>query len=127
MHAAAEGRQHAHPPVTQLVTEALDDDLAVGGQGAGDLTLLGQVGAQVADRSLVEGALLGQPFVGPVVDLAQELAQRPAQLAGTAESVAVPERHLPGLARRGRDDDAVAGDLLDPPGGGAQHERLADA
>ena len=39
----------------------------------------------------------------------------------------MPERHLSGLAGRGRDDDAVARDLLDAPRRGPQHERLADA
>src|SRR5205085_6264454 len=70
---------------------------------------------------------LGEALVGPVVDLPEELAERPAQLVRTAEPVAVPERHLAGLAGRGRHDDAVAGDLLDAPRAGAEHERLADA
>jgi hypothetical protein len=39
--------------------------------------------------------------------------------------VAVPERHLPRLARRGRDHHPVAADLLDAPGGGAQDDGLA--
>ena len=37
----------------------------------------------------------------------------------------MPERHAPGLARRGRDDDTVGGDVLDPPCARAQQERLA--
>ena len=40
--------------------------------------------------------------------------------------VAVPERHLARLARRRRDQHAVVRDLLDPPGGRAERERLAD-
>ena len=124
VHAAAERREHAHPPVAQLVAKAFDHDLAVGREGARDLPFLGKVRPEVADGPLVERALLGQPLVGPVVDLAQELAQGPPQLVWPPEPVAVPERHLPGLAGRGRDDDAVAGDLLDAPRGGAEHERL---
>ena len=41
--------------------------------------------------------------------------------------VAVPERHLPGLPRRRRDDHAVERDVLDPPRAGAEHEHLAAA
>ena len=39
----------------------------------------------------------------------------------------MPERHLPGLARRGGDDDSVARDLLDAPRRCAEDEGLADA
>ena len=54
-------------------------------------------------------------------------ADRPTQLERPTRAVAVPERHLAGLARGGRDDDALVGDVLDAPGGGAQQERLARA
>ena len=39
----------------------------------------------------------------------------------------MPERHLPGLAGRGRDDHLLEGDVLDAPGRGAEQERLARA
>ena len=39
----------------------------------------------------------------------------------------MPERHLPGLAGRWCDDDAVGADLVDAPRGGAQQEDLAHA
>ena len=58
-------------------------------------------------------------------DLAHERADRPAQLEGAAEPVAVPERKAPWDTGGGRDEDAVAGDLLDPPRGGAEREHVA--
>ena len=56
-----------------------------------------------------------------------ERAERAAELERPARLVALPERRLGGLARRGRDDHAVERDLLDAPRGRAEHERLADA
>ena len=44
-----------------------------------------------------------------------------------ADPLALPERHSAGNARRRRDDHAVARDLLDAPGRGAEQERLAGA
>ena len=50
---------------------------------------------------------------------------RAAELERPARLVAVPERHLARLARRGRDHDAVERDVLDPPRGRAEQEHLA--
>ena len=50
---------------------------------------------------------------------------RRARRAGRA--LALPERDRARPARRRGDDDAVARDLLDPPGGRAEQERLAGA
>ena len=47
--------------------------------------------------------------------------------SGRPGPIALPERHLSGLARRRRHDDAVVRDLLDPPGGSAEDERFAGA
>ena len=58
----------------------------------------------------------------------QSSRQRPdreAEFERPAGAVALPERHLAGLAGRRRDEDAVVRDLLDPPRGGAEDERLA--
>ncbi len=63
---------------------------------------------------------------GSAAQLAHELADRIPQLDRTSGLVAVPERHLARLARRRRDEHAVVRDLLDPPGRGAERERLAD-
>ena len=61
VHPGAERGQDGDAPVADLVTEALDHQLAVGReQPAGRLLLLGQVGPQVADGQLVEVALGGQ-------------------------------------------------------------------
>src|SRR6185503_640510 len=52
------------------------------------------------------------------------LADLPPELVGPPHALALPERHGARDSRGGRDEHAVAGDLLDPPGGGAEHERL---
>ncbi len=59
--------------------------------------------------------------------LAQERAERPAQLHRPARRVALPERHLPRLSRGRGDQHPVVGDVLDPPGRRAEQEHVADA
>src|SRR4029077_17343843 len=56
-----------------------------------------------------------------------EGADRLAELARAPDAVALPERHGSGDARGGGHDDAVAADLLDPPGARAEQEGLAGA
>ena len=58
---------------------------------------------------------------------AGEGADRLAELARAAQAVALPERDRARDAGRGRDDHAVARDLLDPPRGRAEQEHLARA
>ena len=50
-----------------------------------------------------------------------------AELVRPTDGVALPERQPGRLAERGRDDDAVVGDLLDAPAGGAEGEDVVDA
>src|SRR4029453_3615624 len=63
---------------------------------------------------------------GGRADLAEERAECPAELQGAALGVAVPERHLARLAPRRGDQDAVVGDVLDPPGRRPEQEHVAD-
>src|SRR5581483_2887864 len=65
------------------------------------------------------GLLLGRP--------AAEGADRLTELLRAPDAVALPERDRAGQAGRGGNDHAVAGDLLDPPGGRAEQERLTGA
>ena len=125
VHAAAERREHAQPPVADLVAEALDDDRAVGRHHARGLLLLAQVGRRGSWPRARRGRSRRPAPRGPVHRAAGELADRAAQLRGAADAVAAPERHRAGHARRGRHDHAVARDLLDAPGGGAEQEGLA--
>ncbi len=131
MHAAAERREDADAPVADLVAEALDHDRAVGRQRAGRVRLLAQEHEQVARRALVEVVLVAQPGACGRVAERRELARGGtdllAELVGPPHSFALPERHRARQARRRRDDHAVARDLLDPPGRGAEQERLAGA
>ena len=129
VHRRAERAEQADPPVADLVAEALDDDRAVVGHDTGGLGLLGDVLQQVGRRQLVEGVVLAQHRGGlgrrQLAQLAHERAERPAQLERPARPVAVPERHLPRLARRRRDGDLLERDVLDAPRRRAEHERLA--
>src|SRR5204863_4950328 len=50
-----------------------------------------------------------------------------AELVWPADALTFPERHEARDARRGRDEHAVACDLLDPPRRGAEQERLSRA
>ena len=130
VHRRAERAEHADPPVADLVAEALDDDGAVVGHDAGGLGLLVEVLQQVRRGERVERvvARAAARWPAPVVELAQladERAERPAELERAARPVAVPERHLARLARRRRDGDPLERDVLDPPRRRAEHERLA--
>ncbi len=127
VHAAAERREDAQPPVADLVAEALDDDRAVARHDAGRVLLLAQERDQVLGGQVVEvvallqrgGVLLDRP--------AGERADRLAQLARAPDAVAAPERHRAGDAGSRGDDHAVARDLLDPPARRAEQERLPRA
>ena len=103
VHAAAEGREDAEPPVADLVAEALDDDRPVGRKRARRLLLLAQVREEVLGRPRVEHMLPGQPLDGLLVRERDELASgapdRLAELVGPARALALPERHRPGDCR----------------------------
>src|SRR4029079_15696135 len=101
------------------------DDRAVARHDARGVALLAQEGGQVARGALVE-VVLGGELRGVAVDgFAGEGPDRGAELLRAADAVALPERHRARGARGGRHDHAVAGDLLDAPGGGAEQEGLA--
>ena len=127
VHAPAEGGEHAQPPVADLVAKALEHDRALARQHARRRLLLAQVGEQVARGALVEVVVALQRLRLLLDGPARERADRLAELLRAPDRVALPERHRAGRAGRGRDDHAVAADLLDPPGRGAEQERLAGA
>ncbi|SCD68468.1 hypothetical protein GA0115252_11434 [Streptomyces sp. DfronAA-171] len=130
VHLRAEGGVHDDAPVAQLVAEALDDDGAVVGDVPAGAALLVQVREEVVRRPGVEpgrdeaqaGVLLGQ-----AAQLPDEGAERAPQLQRPAELVALPERQSPRDPGRGRDEHAVARDVLDAPRRGAEREDVADA
>ena len=125
--APAVGGEDAQPPVADLVAEALEHDRSLAGEHARGGELLAQVGDQVAGGALVEVVValqrLGVLLDGP----AREGADRLAELLGAPDGVALPEGDGAGGAGGGRDDHAVAADLLYPPGGGAEQEGLPGA
>ena len=127
----AEGREDAHAVIADLVEIPLDDQGAITRHLAGGLDLLAQIGHEVLRRERVEAVILVQTLDrlgGPGgADGAREGADRAAELRGTTGPVAVPERHLPGLAGSGGDEDAIVGYLLDAPRRGAEEEHLSGA
>src|SRR4029077_14204670 len=82
---------------------------------------------QVASGALVQVAVARQRRGVLLERPAREDADLAPQLEGASERVALPEGDGAGGAGGGGDDHAVASDLLDPPGGGAEHVRLAGA
>ena len=119
----------ADPPVPELVGEALDDHLPVGGQSAGRRLLIMQIVDQV----------VGGPVVQPVTEqhrlgvlgthrceLADEAADGVTQFGRTTRCVALPERQAAGHTRSRRDLDLIMGDGLDPPAGGAEGDHVTD-
>src|SRR6187549_3895788 len=126
---APEWSQQAHADVAELVAEALDRDRAIRRHAAGLLALVGQVADQVVSCERIEVVFLVQPALCAstlgdelLVELATERTERAAELDRSAGAVSAPERHLPGLARRGTHDHAIARDVLDAPGGRAEDE-----
>src|SRR3989454_10054689 len=101
--ASAEWRVQANAPVTDLVAEALHDQVAVIGHYPGRGRLVVEIREQVLDRQVVESRALAQPLRGgggiEGAQLAHHLAQRSTQLDGEARGVSLPEGDLPGLAR----------------------------
>ena len=104
---------------------------AVGRDRAGRRLLLLEEREQVLRGAVVEHVPLGQPLERLRARQRGELARGPAdllaELVRPPDALALPERHRARDARRRRDDHAVAGDLLDPPGRGAEQERLPRA
>src|SRR5581483_5552367 len=110
---------------SDLIAEALHHDRPVRRHHAGGLLLLAEELDQVAGRALVQVVLALQNLWRLVHRPAGEGADRLAQLTGTPYGVALPEWDRSGQAGGGGDDHPVSADLLDPPGGGAEQERLA--
>ena len=130
VHAAAEGREDADPPVPDLVAEALDDDRPVGGHDTGDRLLLAEERQQVARGERVEPvlALESRSIAASSASADSSRAVLPIfspELRRPPDPLALPERRHARHARRRRDEHAVARDLLDPPGRRAEQERLA--
>src|SRR5215207_9662022 len=131
MDATAERRENADPPVPNLVAEALHDDRLVRGHGTGGRLLLTQEGDEIQGGSLVEQVVLPETLdrlrLGQRDQLPRGLPDGRAELVRAPDALALPERDGARHARRRRHEHAVAGDLLDPPGRGAEQERLPRA
>ena len=129
MDTCPERRQDANAPVAHFVQVSLDDDRAVARDLSGGLALLVQVRAQVCRGPPVEAVVFGETpdrfTLRSGRERPGELADRPAELGRPAGPIAVPERHLSGLARRGSHQNPVVRDLLDPPGRGSQQKDLS--
>ena len=104
MNLRTERREHTHSPITNLVSEAFDDNRAIVGHDPGGLGLVREVRKQVLGCEIVETmALLEALDRGGVVELTNfthERTDRSPELERSTRSVAVPERHLAGNAWR---------------------------
>ncbi len=130
VHRGAVGRVDHQPPVAELVAEPLDEQGGVAGQDVGGLELLVQVADEVAGRPLVEAvsrASCSARRARHRAELAGEGADGRAELGGSAQGVALPERQPSRDAGGGGHQHPVVGDVLDPPAGGAEREDVADA
>ena len=121
------GREDAHPPVADLVAEALDHDRAVARDDARGLLLLAQELERLRRGQRVEVVVALASVAGVLLDRpAGERADRLAELARAARAASPFQNGTaPGTPGRGRDDHAVARDLLDPPRRRAEQEHLA--
>ena len=93
--------------------------------------LIFQVAQQILGRVRIEAVFFHQAGEGGGArrgeKLARHLSDLAAELGGPSGGVAMPEGHLAGLAGRGCHGDAIVGDLVDAPGGGAQDDGVAGA
>ncbi len=128
--AAAERSEHADAPVAEFVAADFDDDVVVARHARGCRGLLFQIAQQIFGGIGIEAVLfdeLGESGrARKAQQFARHVADARAEFRGASGAVAVPERHLAGPSRRGRDDHAIVGDLLDAPGGGAENDGVAD-
>ena len=128
VHAPAERREDADAPVADLVSEALDDDRPVGRDDAGRRLLLAEEGDEVARCALVEPVVRSEPRRRVVVVARDELASRGAdafpELRRAADALSLPEGGDTRHSRSRGDEDPVARDVLDAPGGGPEQEGL---
>ncbi|CAM5375040.1 hypothetical protein TPAU25S_01374 [Tsukamurella paurometabola] len=128
MHPHTERGVQRHPPVAELVPEALDDEGAVGRQYAGRLLLLIEQGDEVVGGPIAEahGSRLCRPVgAGERGEFAGEPPDGATEFGGAAHGVSHPEGQPARLAEGGGDQYPVVGDLFDPPGGSAQGEDIA--
>ena len=129
MDRCAEGTVDAHPPITEIVAESLDDDRAIARHRTRGFRLFGEILHDVARGKVIE-TMTADEFVVracsiPFADGANELSECATEFEWSARSVAVPERHLALLARCGAHRHTVEGDVLDPPRARTENERLA--
>ena len=128
----AERAEDAHPPVADLVAEALDDDRAVVRARRPSPRPVRRCTARgCSPRTHRANSAWSSRSIAAAGSRSRISRTNPpsaaAQLQRAARTIAVPERHLAGLARRRADRDALERDVLDAPGGRSQHERLARA
>ena len=131
VHAAAERGEDADATVAEFVAAAFDHDVAIAGHAAGGGGLIFQVAQQILGGVGIEAVFFDEAGEGGGArrgeQLARHLADLAAELGGASGAVAVPEGHLAGLAGRGCNGDAIVGDLVDAPGGGAEDDGVAGA
>ena len=119
---------NAHTPVAKFVAKPFDDDGLVVGNHAGCLGLFGQVADDVPRSVRVEEVVFCEfrqcRVEWQFTDSTVEFADGTSEFDGSADLVAVPERHFRGLTRRGCDDHFLKSDVFDAPRRCAEQKRL---
>ena len=130
---AAERAEEDHLPVAELIARRLDEERAIGRQAAGGERAAGGRDSAGCAAACVEEVLALAASRGSRAASSRSASSRrkpadgQAQVVAAAAALAAPERHHGRRALGRHDEHAVGLDPLQPPGVGAQQERVADA
>ncbi len=131
MNAAAERSEDADAAVAEFVAAGFDDDVLIVGDAAGGDGLIFEIAEEIFGGVGVEAVICDERAERDGTRLSEEFARHGAdffaEFGGAAGGVAMPEGHFAGFAGSGRDENAVVGDFVDAPGGGAEDDRVAGA
>ena len=129
--AIAKGGEDADAPVAELVADALDHDVAIIWNGGCYICLVSEELQEVFCGLGIEVVFADETADGGIgrkgAEFADERADAAPEFKGTSGLVAVPEGHFARLPGSWPDQDAVVGDFVNAPGGGAEGEDIADA
>ncbi len=129
---APEGCEHCQAGVARLVNERLNEDGPIVGNTATEASLSGDELEQKLGGARLQAIFALEPFtgvgiVGPFGQLPAEGTNGFAKLGRSWRHLSSPEGHQRRPSRRRAHDHPLRLDRLDPPGRGAEHERLSHA
>src|SRR5262249_52805043 len=120
MHSSTEWRKNAYSPVAEIIHVTLNDDCFVVGNDANRLHLIGNIGQQILCSQPVQTMVINeQGFCFIALHSLQAMDQpsdRAAHFERPACRISLPERHLPRLSGRWRNQNALRRDVVNLPG-----------